>query len=324
MLLGLLTYEPVIVNFGFMALYLLFWWRKHQPLPRLYLPSLLVGSALTFALFVVPRFVFVSQKTEITPLSVIAKNFIAYAGATLLPVDTLLANSLFGTPLPSEIRITRNLVLGIAALGISVLLLLVYLLRQPHWRQRVRTLDWKTLGFFTLAAIACLSPYLVFTAHASETYLYSPVAFYYLLLTITLAHVIPGRGFYIAVALLGTLALSATLARTQRVIACAATAEKIVSQFPADRWSRGPWEITLATTPQEPPLHRYGIYGYHGLSSIDPMEPGVPAGEWAAQIASGNRAVKVHVVAPDAFLEQCAGSRECFWVLPNGDLKRER
>ncbi len=324
MLLGLLTYEPVIVNFGFMALYLLLWWRRHQPLPRFYLPALALGAAITFALFAVPRFIFVGQQAGVTSPSVIGKNLVVYLGATLLPVDSLLANSLWGTPLPSEIRLTRNLVLAVSAVGVAVILACLALLRQPVWRTRFQGLDWKTLSFFAIAAIACLSPYLVFTPHASETYLYSPIAFYSLILATALWRLLPGRAFYAAFACVAALALSATLVRTETVIACADTAQKIVSQFPVSRWSQGSWDVVMATTPQEPPLHRYGIYGYHGLSTIDPLEPGMPVGQWAAQLVSGNPAVKVRVVEPSALPALCSGSQECYWVLPNGDLKPTR
>jgi len=67
-------------------------------------------------------------------------------------------------------------------------------------------------------------------------------------------------------------------------------------------------------------MHRFGLYGYRGLGTIDPLEPGIRAFEAALQLATRNRDVKGEVVPFGQMPAACAQSGVCFQVDAEGHV----
>src|SRR5207247_3812055 len=114
----------------------------------------------------------------------IFKNLAFYLGALLSsPFDSILAHDLFGTTLPSQMRLDTSAALPIgAAVGIGVAAAAL-LWRRLHTGSSASLswpvpLPWMEMLFLGAGIIALLLPFLLFNEHASETYLYLPVAFY--------------------------------------------------------------------------------------------------------------------------------------------------
>ena len=108
------------------------------------------------------------------PFPTMLHNAMLYTGGLLSPVDVVTANQLFGSPLPPEIhlggKIIALLVLVITALTVSFFAFL----RMPIGRSGIERLDKGLVVYLTLSIPIVLAPFLLFTPHASETYLYLP------------------------------------------------------------------------------------------------------------------------------------------------------
>jgi hypothetical protein len=319
-LLALFTYEPTIVVFGFTFTYLLLAWWRGRSVSRAYFITFLVGSGIVLLSLFVTRYLFVSQPTPLVPLGLILRNTAMYLGALLLPVDPVFAHTVWGTPLPSEIAISRSFlaVVGGAMAALAVLVLLA--LRSEGVRARLKRVDWPIVVLLAAAIPFSLGPFLAFTGHASETYLHLPVALYSILLCLVLSSVLGPRSYLAVVSLLLISLAAGTWVRNQLVTSCGATAQNIISQLPFERWRTGDWNIRLARPLQEPALPRYGIYGWEGLSTIDPGEPGFFPAQAALQTFSGNDRLKAEVV-PGEQLRDCSAPGTCFWVSQRGDVK---
>jgi hypothetical protein len=168
-----------------------------------------------------------------------------------------------------------------------------------------------------------LAPFLIFTDHVSETYIYLPAAFYCLLLARLLTF-IPSRGALVAaVAVLLVLFGSATWMRNQRVYACGATARRLLSNLPLEDWKQGEVNVSVAKSTDTVSLPRYGFYNYAGLDTVAAGEPhvneyGLRALESAAQVLTGNQSIHIRIYNPDELAVQCDGL--CYWVHPDATL----
>jgi hypothetical protein len=317
--IGLFTYESTIVEFGFMFGYLAIWrWTGH-PVSRAYLKTLFLASAPVLLMFAVVRHLVVPQAMPLVPLSIQAHNAAMFAAALLTPIDLVFANAIFHTPLPSEIQLNGKFLIeaGISAIVLAVVALAI--LRRPGVRARLSGMDWLSMSFLAACIPLSLTPFLAFTPHPSETYLYPGAAFYAIVLSLLLWRLLPGQTAYAAVvAGIALLFAAGVLVKNDRVVSCGAAARTILTQLPTNNWLQGSWHIFLATPPGQEPGPRYGIYGYSGLSSIEVEGVGNRAAEKAVQMASRNDQVIADVVPPAEMAKNCASRGTCFWIFRDG------
>ena len=316
---ALFFYEAVIVALGMMVLYLLVWKVRGQQVSTRYAATFGSGCAVVLLAYALVRHAIVSVSTPLVPFGQIAKNVVMYAAALINPVDTVLANSLLGTPLPPDIQISRQLIAAVAAIGIFLFLVALLALRVPRVRARLARLDWTLAGFLVLSIAAALAPFLAFAPHASETYLYLPAALFSILLCLILRGLLSMKGYSAAVAVLALLFGAASWERNQRVSSCGAIARNIVSELPVAQWKQGDRHIRLQGEPSA--LRRYGIYGYEGLSTIDVGDPSAHAAQAAVQIATGNDRIQVDVVSPAEADRGCPALEECFSISREGGVR---
>jgi hypothetical protein len=318
--IALFFYEAVIVAVGMMILYLLVWRARTQPVPPKVLAAFGSGCALVLLAFATVRHIVVSQPTPLVPLGQIARNVAMYAAALISPVDSVLANSVFGTPLPPDIHGSKETVAIIGACGVGLALLAFLVLRTSAMRARLARLDWWLAGFLVFSIAGALAPFLVFTPHASETYLYLPTALFSILLCVILRALLSSRGYAVAVTAVALLFGAATWERNHRVSTCGAIAKNIITQLPVAQWRQGDWEIRLQSEPSA--TRRYGIYGYDGLSTIDVGDPGIPAAQMVVQILTGNERIHVGLVPPGPLDRECPLTEQCFSISREGDVQR--
>jgi hypothetical protein len=325
--ISLFLYEASITIFGFLYGYLAIEWlqRRTRRLDRRFLVILASGSGLILASFFAARLLNVSVPTHMTPIGLIVKNALLYAGALVFPIDLVLAHDLFGTPLPSEMHpgLLSMRVLVILFIALTMLLGCVILWRKQLAARLVK-LNWSQVVFLCMVICLSLGPFLFFNPHPSETYLHFPAAVYALVLAAVLRQLFEGPVTYtVAIAVCAVLFGVATWDRNERVASCGATARRIASEFPIARWREGSWDIRLAGFPGEPVPTRYGIYGYHGLSTIDVGDPTLPAARDFLQVLSGNEKVEAKVVSPLEIQPSCPAGT-CFWVHADGHVVEAR
>jgi hypothetical protein len=322
-LVALFTYEAAIVIFGFIYGYLAIRWWTKLPASRGYLLGVAAGSAAVLLPFFTVRHMVVTQRTGSVALPVIVKNLVMNLAAMAMPVDTILANTLWDTPLPSELVIPmRTLVVAaaIAAVVIAAAAFLVF--RQPACRAWLKSLPWPLLLFLAGALLFSLGPFLAFTPHASETYLYLPVVFYTILLCLLVRRLLPGpRAYIAAVSVLAVLGAAGVWARNQRVIDCGTIARNILTHLPVANWRAGDWRIRLASLPDMLTPSMYGIYGYSGLSTLEREDSGIRAAECAVRLAARNPQIQVDIVSPEEIRRDCSAPGTCFWVSASGNVQ---
>jgi hypothetical protein len=325
--LGIFLYEAGIVVFPLMASYLLvhFAVTRKKLVGRRYLILLTLGTLVLLGLYfgIRSRYVPYSSRQAVPNIQTMVKNAAMYAGAMVLPVDSLLANQWLGTPLPSEIELrpTSKLWWVVGALMVLAVVVIVVFLT----RRNLQTL-WSSLGLnhflLVLAILSTLSILVLFTDKASETYMYLPMAFAALLFSSLLEIAIFGGeagGKFVygtIICVLCILFASATWVRNGRVAQCGITAAQIVSGLTQDRLKNGVWFVWFAPVPGEPKSQRYGMYGWRGIDTI-----GATALEPAVQLANGNRSLAAALVSPQFMDRQCSNSSSiCFLVHDNGAL----
>jgi hypothetical protein len=320
-LTAVLLYEASIAIFGVLFCYLLLHWYRGRGLPRYYL-AMLGGIAGSIALLqAVLRHIFVSNAMPIATIPVLARNVAMYVGAMLMPVDAVLANTLFGTPLPSEWVFTTEIFAIAAGVLILILAAAAAPLLRPAVRQRLRNIDWLLVLVLAVCCVATLLPFLVFAPHPSETYLYFPLVMFAVLLSALLWHALPSRRAHAIV--VGLIAISYTAgvwARNRRVVACGTVAQKILTALPASHQAEGAAYLRLAVPESESMGTPYGIYNWHGLATIEPPGNGVPFAKMAVQLASGNEQIQVEVVPSQLFVSDCEPPMLCYLVGAAGDV----
>ena len=322
-LIGMFFYEPVIVAFPMMAGYLFLQKTRDSSAPSFKeIAMWLVGSASVLFVFALARH-FVVHGTDLrVPIMTTLHNAFLYAGALLSPIDVVTANQLFGSSLPPALHLDRTilalLVITITALAVAV----VAFLRMPATRARIQFLDKGLVVFLALSIPAVLAPFLLFTPHASETYLYLPSALYSILLSMLLWALLPSRSFYWSAVLAILLCFGVgTWIRNQRVAECGTIAENILKGLPVSEWKNGEWSIYLSNAPGEALPPRYGVYNYKGLAAIDPDEPAAGhVAENALQVVTGNPALQVNIVSPTDMNHSCELPDTCFDVSRSGSV----
>jgi hypothetical protein len=262
------------------------------------------------------------------PLSIV-KGLLEYGAALLLPLDLVLLNTWFHFPLPPELLaygISKG-VLVAAAVFLSILICIVLVYRR-RIAAGMAQVGWANIGSLLAAMLIAILPFVVFSGHVSETYIYLPVAFFCVFLGRALLLIRPAAARNIVI---GFLVLSfgcATWARNERVRACGTEAKRILSTLAAPAFRTGEWRIDVAKTEGTLPSRHFGIYNYHGLDTLGSNDGGIgeyglQAVEAAVQMASENSAVRVFVHSANELRANCehrAGNQVCFWVAPDGTV----
>jgi len=317
------TYEATVAVFGCFAGYLLMKWARGEDAAigrRRFLARFAIASVVAYAPFVALRSLFVAGHMPLVAPATIVSNLALFSGSLALPVDLLLLNSLWKTPLPSDLVHDHRALLALGGtLVVATVLAVAWLLREPAFRRRVRSIRWLPILYVVAGIPLALAPFLLFTDHPSETYLYLPAAFFAVAWSLCLDGLVRRRGYFLAVAsVMLLLAASGTWMRTERVRACGLVAARVLRNLPLDHWRSGARNVVLADAPGIPEMRRFGLYGYRGLGTIDPREPGVRAIEAALRLETRNPALKAEVVAPDDLPAACPGTDFCAWVYDDG------
>jgi hypothetical protein len=291
---------------------------------------LLLSTAVVASMIGTRAMVLKGEHQPIAPLILIAKNSVMYVIALLLPVDSLLANQWFGTPLVSEIHlesISHKLVAIAGACAACFVALVIFALWRAI-RKHGFSVSFMRCVFLLGAAVFSILPLLVFCDRPSETYLYLPVAYTMLALAYILAVLRRSHPAlsYILIAFLISSYGCATWGRSQRVIHSAAIAQRILNGLPIADWKQGEWHIRLANAPGYTLPPRYGLYTYRGLDTIGNGD-GVGAVRSALQLQTGNEyGLFANVLSADQMFQSCspvtAVKDPCFWVYPDGRVEQ--
>jgi hypothetical protein len=338
---SLLLYDTSIVVFGLMGAYLALAWMVHgrPPVSRRFVGALVLMSGSLLGVYVLLRSVAVAQvlggvKPDWPSPGVLLRNIAVYAGALLLPVDPVLAREWWGTPLPSDIRLTGGVLWVMGSAAVLAAAGAVWLLAQwirpgpggPGADERLG------IGFLLCAIVAPLVPVLVVTSHPSESYVYLPVAFYALLLSYALDRIsrslnIPrARGLHVLVALaLLAPASAGTWVRNERTLRCGATAERIMSGLPWAKLRHGDWTVLLGHRPGRPPGLRYGHYNFTGLDTINDSDGSDFTLSAALQVLAGNDRLRGEILQAGDLVRRCTSPPSdlqlCWWVDDDGTLE---
>jgi hypothetical protein len=311
-------YEAGVAVFALMYGYLAldYFERRRVAVPPRFLVVLTVVVALIGVTLMAARNASMTIPPERVRIGTMVKNAAFYGGGLLSsPVDSVLAHDLFDTPLPSEMRLDSSAIVPVSTslvvLAIGAILLL-RALRSGSTRK-----PFVPLVALAIAAVILLIPFLRFTPHASETYLYLPSAMFCTILAAFL-HLTVRRpwGYAACVAVLAVVFGAATYNRNHHVATESVIANRILLGLPISQWKQGSWQIQLAEA--DPSLPRFGMYEYQGLATIDIGDPKLPAAECALQLATRNQALKVRVVPATEMRFGCAQPVQCFSVDAGG------
>jgi hypothetical protein len=331
--IGVFTYEADVTSLGIIVLYFVL---DSLLLHRVRVRKswvwalLLLSTAVVASMIGTRAMVLKGEHQPIAPLILIAKNSVMYVIALLLPVDSLLANQWFGTPLVSEIHlesISHKLVAIAGACAACFVALVIFALWRAI-RKHGFSVSFMRCVFLLGAAVLSILPLLVFCDRPSETYLYLPVAYTMLALAYILAVLRRSHPAlsYILIAFLISSYGCATWGRSQRVIHSAAIAQRILNGLPIADWKQGEWHIRLANAPGYTLPPRYGLYTYRGLDTIGNGD-GVGAVRSALQLQTGNEyGLFANVLSADQMFQSCspvtAVKDPCFWVYPDGRVEQ--
>jgi hypothetical protein len=183
------------------------------------------------------------------------------------------------------------------------------------------------VALFLLGAIGLsLAPVLILSAHASETYVYLPMAFVAMFMAYAITRLAAWRRPLAIACVAGMLLMScaATVTRNQRVVEAGRTGARILAALPASL-AYGEWEVVLADRPGEGTTARYGFYAFHGTGTIGAPPHADEALTCALQLHFRNEALRGRVLEPAAFAAACArGARAgevLAWVRGDGRLE---
>jgi len=326
--LSLLTYEAAIVAYPLLFAYLgiQFFATRRWPVSWAYTIVLTLGCLVFSGLYYLIHSWYVpySAKKAVPSLAIMVKSTAMYAAGLLLPVDPVMANAWFGTPLPSDIEVSLGspLIRVLTVTGMLVVAALIWLVVK-YRRDRLMSHEWPAQLFVAVCGIGVIAPLIIFTDKPSETYMYLLVAFAALLFASILVQLLgpraSRRGQIIFGVIVGALAVSygtATWVRNGRVALCGETSGAIVNALQQDRFKNGFWYISLAPARGEPGSHRYGMYGWRGVDTI-----GYTAVESAVQLVNGNESLRARVLTPDALEANCRNAWDaCYIVHDDGKL----
>jgi hypothetical protein len=331
--LGILAYDAVFFFFGLPWIYLAiqFLFKRKRPAPAAYFATLILLTVLFLGSYFNLRSRFLPPGApHSTRVTAMLKNTAIYAGSFTLLIDPVLANEWFDTPLPSAVL--RG---GITPEWLLITLLpafcigLFILIRWTYLQERIRTLNtWPEIVFLLVTIAASFSAFLLFTDHASETYVYLPVAFFVLLMSRVLCHLCGiERGWSLTyaavVAVLVILFGCAVWVRNGRVIDCGSNVSHILTGLPKDL-AHGPWHLLLADAPYEPGSELYGMYGYKGVESLGVGDYGKGAVQGGLQAYFKNGELTAEVVSAEALPALCeqppSAGKRCFWIHSDGRI----
>ncbi len=318
--LGVFTYEPVLAAFGLIYLYFIIDYFVNGRVPNFrFLATFTACTILAAGTYFVARAIFVPElfaRNVTTPPSILLRNLAMYLGALCMPVDLVLAHDWIGTPLPRDIQITPTLV----AIATVAILATGWFFGRPTLT-RLRGLPATPMIFLLAAIPTSLLLFLVYTDHASETYVPVPAALFCLAAAACLWQLLQHRPVFFSV-ITGLLVLSSLLAclnRDRRVVACGDTAIRILGQLPGDfRTQRA--TVWLSHVPGEVRSYPYGIYGFKGFDTIGLEDLHVAN---AVQAFFRNEQLNVRLVAPSTLLEAArhpAAENFYFFVHADGKL----
>lgn len=300
------TYDSNIVVFGAMAAYLLM---LHlflgRPVSKRIVVMLSAAAVCSLGLYLGARQVFVASAYHAAAGSLVApglalRNATTYLGALLQILDSVLLNQWFGTPLPSD----PNFFLGLhgvvligwtlatlIAIGVAVVLL-VRSSRAPE--------SWVDDAFLLVAAWLPIAPMLLLAPHPSETYLYVTVGlmmvvFVALLYDLYRAGFANGRLLLLGWVAVILVFVSATSVRNTKVVACGATAHKILSGISFDDLRNG-GTLAFADAAGAQVSRPYGYYRFDGLNTIGPDSRSL---QCAVQLVTGNDKIHAQMIEPE-------------------------
>jgi hypothetical protein len=322
-LIALFFYEATIVLFAMMFGYVLLLSWKRDALPRPKIMAWGGSSAAVLLAFAIVRHFIVHGENPRAPFGTTLLNIAMYIGALVTPIDPVLANRLFGAPLPPELHLSRHPLLLAEIVFVTLLAGALAIFLRRAIKLGLSRLDKGLAIFLMFSILAVLIPFLVFAPHASETYLYLPAALYAILLSLVLRAFLPSNLTYGIVTCILLLSFgSGTWVRNQRVATCGQIAEHILKQLPVESWKFGERNIRLANDPSQIRQHYYGIYLYSGMSTIERGEPGdSPAAMNALQSLTGNPELRVEVVNPAEMKDSCIIPRTCFLIYNDGTVR---
>ncbi len=321
LLAAVFTYEPDIVFLGLVWAYVALIYARRSTVQRQFLTALFAGTSLELLVLFGARHLIVKHGTELLPLGTVARNALLYIAGLATPVDFVLSNALFGTPLPSNMVLTSKLLLGVLIAGAVFLGVIVALARTAELHRRLARLDVGLVGFLCAAIGISILPLLLFKPHASEQNLYLPVAFYVILIGVLCRQLTGSKTIYVSmVAALALFSVPATWVRNTNVVACGAIAHRILSQLPTAQWRHGRWHIRMATLPSERLENPYGIYGHAGLDTIEIEGSKIPGTQYAVQLATGNDRVDVDFLDPVEMAGKCHAPMTCFFISKAGEV----
>jgi len=183
-------------------------------------------------------------------------------------LDSVLAARWFGRPFPSEPGFLSGAFWLVALSGAVVILSALFAVWKLLKARRPLA-GWAADLFLLVQRRASLGPVLVFSGHASETYLYLPMAFLSLvgasLLFDVCMHWSPERGAAVFLAaVVGAAAWFgvATVVKNECVAACGATAHRILTSVPVSKFQPGS-KLTFFDAPGGLPSRHYGFLRLH-------------------------------------------------------------
>lgn len=332
--LAVFLYDTYIVIFACACVYVLLFglWLRRR-IPRGAAGAILLSVVFCLGLYAGLRTRYVpsgyaSAAATVPSARVMAGNAGMYAAAVLLPIDPVMANQMFGSPLPSDPRFRSGVWrLAMAAEAAMVAVALVGIL-WVLWRRRLPAESWAGNIFLAAMAALPLLPVLLFTDHPSETYVYSTVACWVLLLTslaFACASPFGTRGQAVFLAAAGALAImfgAGTFMRNSRVAACGNTAQAFLASVPLTQLN-GDVSLVFADAPGEPAMTRYGFYNFCGLDTVT-NRPGVRSRTLRSALQLSGRDMRIAAEVTDADQLEATALRvhalAAFWVHRDGHL----
>jgi hypothetical protein len=323
--ISLMTYDSDIVIFALMCAWLSLNWRdvRESGIAVSFTAHFITSSAFCLGIYFTLRWLYVPsdwgrQLASISPtMGTATINLLMYLGALLLPVDTVLANKLVGTPLPPDIVGHKFFVVIVGGLSLFALVVIGFL-AWPRLKSFGRFFNWKVVLFLVSGILAPLLPVLLFASHPSETYLYLSVAFYCMFLSYGLMKWLETRKsetkanviYVTTVVVLIVLFSGASWFRNKRVFECGETARRILYGLPHELSRLNRLKLLFAEVPGEPTSRKYGEYGFRGLDTIGDGEKANRAITLALQAAYRNESLVGEVVKEQELLQRCKAVSE--------------
>jgi 4-amino-4-deoxy-L-arabinose transferase-like glycosyltransferase len=332
---GILIYDPVIVLYGLIYVYLVVWiFVKRKKHPGTGYLATLLGFTVVFL------GVWFSLRARYLPpgaqhpvvFGTAARNLAIYVAAPFQFVDPVLANHILDTPLPPEAlagHITPELLVVVLFPPLVFVWLIVY--RLHALRKNLTRDDLANFIFLILAWGGSLLPYLTLNDHPSETYNY--VGFLMVALIFSrLLHAgfiqngtTASRGAYAAViATIVVLYISGIAVKNKCVYGCGQAFGRVLATLPANKLQDGKWEIVFANVPGEPATRAYGMYGYKGIDTLGIGAYGSVGIKDALQFAFHNPEIGAESVDAQLLGGACnshTSGQLCFWVHSDGQVE---